>query len=125
VSDEYREEVHAPTPSAENWVARRWRHDRMRGERKEVEWPTRWWQLRRELSLLCGGAIVLVQPDIIFFILQNIIYIYIYIYAIYIQYYKHLSMMFYLLDSFVQHYFLIFYAELIWKKCMDFFLIKR
>jgi hypothetical protein len=34
-------------------------------------------------------------------------------------------MMFYLLDSFVQHYFLIFYAELIWKKCMDFFLIKR
>jgi hypothetical protein len=27
VSDEYEEEVHALTPSAENGVARRWRHD--------------------------------------------------------------------------------------------------
>jgi hypothetical protein len=27
VSDEYREEAPAPTPSAENGVARRWRHE--------------------------------------------------------------------------------------------------
>jgi hypothetical protein len=27
VSDEYGEEVHAPTPSAENGVMRRWRHE--------------------------------------------------------------------------------------------------
>jgi hypothetical protein len=27
VSDEYGEEMHAPTPSAENGVARRWRHE--------------------------------------------------------------------------------------------------
>jgi hypothetical protein len=27
----------------------------MRGERKEVEWRTRWWQLRRGPSLSCGG----------------------------------------------------------------------
>jgi hypothetical protein len=27
VSDEYGEEAHAPTPSAENGVARRWRHE--------------------------------------------------------------------------------------------------
>jgi hypothetical protein len=27
----------------------------MREERKEVEWRTRWWQLRRGPSLLCGG----------------------------------------------------------------------
>jgi hypothetical protein len=27
----------------------------MRGERTEVEWRTRWWQLRREPSLTCGG----------------------------------------------------------------------
>jgi hypothetical protein len=27
VSDEYEEEVHAPTPSAENRVAQRWRHE--------------------------------------------------------------------------------------------------
>jgi hypothetical protein len=26
----------------------------MRGERKEVEWRTRWWQLRRGPSLSCG-----------------------------------------------------------------------
>jgi hypothetical protein len=37
VSDEYGEEAYAPTPFAENGVARRWRHDRMRVERKEVE----------------------------------------------------------------------------------------
>jgi hypothetical protein len=35
VSDEYGEESPAPTPSAENGVVRRWRHE---GERKEVEW---------------------------------------------------------------------------------------
>ena len=52
VLDEYGEEAHAPTPSAENGVARRWRHG---GERKEVEWQTRWWQLRRGPSLSCGG----------------------------------------------------------------------
>jgi hypothetical protein len=28
VSDEYREEMHAPTPSTENGVVRRWRHER-------------------------------------------------------------------------------------------------
>jgi hypothetical protein len=27
----------------------------MRGERKEVEWRMRWWQLRRGPSLSCGG----------------------------------------------------------------------
>jgi hypothetical protein len=27
----------------------------MRGERKEIEWRTRWWQLRRGSSLSCGG----------------------------------------------------------------------
>jgi hypothetical protein len=27
VSDEYGEEMHAPTPFAENGVARRWRHE--------------------------------------------------------------------------------------------------
>jgi hypothetical protein len=27
----------------------------MIGERKEVEWRTRWWQLRREPLLSCGG----------------------------------------------------------------------
>jgi hypothetical protein len=27
----------------------------MRGERKEVEWQTRWWQLRQGPSLSCGG----------------------------------------------------------------------
>jgi hypothetical protein len=27
VSDEYREEAHAPTPSTESGVARRWRHE--------------------------------------------------------------------------------------------------
>jgi hypothetical protein len=27
----------------------------MREERKEVEWRTRWWQLRRGPSLSCGG----------------------------------------------------------------------
>jgi hypothetical protein len=32
--DEYGEKASAPTPSAENGVARRWRHE---GERKEVE----------------------------------------------------------------------------------------
>jgi hypothetical protein len=26
-----------------------------RGERKEVDWRTRWWQLRRGPSLSCGG----------------------------------------------------------------------
>jgi hypothetical protein len=47
-----RGEAPAPTPSAENGVARRWRHE---GERKEVEWRTRWWQLRQGSSLSCGG----------------------------------------------------------------------
>jgi hypothetical protein len=27
----------------------------MRGEKKEVEWRMRWWQLRRGPSLSCGG----------------------------------------------------------------------
>jgi hypothetical protein len=27
----------------------------MRGERKEIEWRMRWWQLRRGSSLSCGG----------------------------------------------------------------------
>jgi hypothetical protein len=27
VSDDYEEKAHAPTPSAENGVARRWRHE--------------------------------------------------------------------------------------------------
>jgi hypothetical protein len=34
-------------------VARRWRHEGR--ERKEVEWRTRWWQLRRGPSLSWGG----------------------------------------------------------------------
>jgi hypothetical protein len=34
-----RGEAPAPTPSAENAVARRWRHE---GGEKKVEWRTRW-----------------------------------------------------------------------------------
>jgi hypothetical protein len=43
----------APTPSAENGVARG--GGCIRGERKEVERRTRWWQLRRGPSLSCRG----------------------------------------------------------------------
>jgi hypothetical protein len=50
VSDEYREEAHAPTPSDENG----WRGGGgMRGERKEAGRRTRWRQLRRGPSLSC------------------------------------------------------------------------
>jgi hypothetical protein len=45
-------EAPAPAPSTENG----WRGGGgMRGERKEVEWRTRWRQLRRGSSLLCEG----------------------------------------------------------------------
>jgi hypothetical protein len=67
----------------------------MRGERKEVECRTRWWQLRREPSLSCGGIddqmgrvwrtglthdpfnSVWANPTQLFFILQKIIYTYV------------------------------------------------
>jgi hypothetical protein len=46
---------------------------------------------------LCGAwAVVLARPDTIFLFYKN------FIYTIYIRYYKHLSMMFYWLDHFVQ-----------------------
>jgi hypothetical protein len=109
----------------------------MRGERKEVEWQTRWSQLRRGPSLSCGGidgqmarvwqagqrhdpfnsawanpawasceAWVVASAhsagptrhDYYFYFTKN----HIYICTIYIQYYKHLSMTFYWLDSFAQ-----------------------
>jgi hypothetical protein len=108
----------------------------MRGERKEVEGRTRWWQLRRGPSLSCGGidgqmgrvwragprhdpfnsawanparascgawAVALARSavparhDYFFYFTYHI-----YICTIYIQYYKHISMVFHWLDSFVQ-----------------------
>jgi hypothetical protein len=113
-----------------------WRRGRdIRGERKEVEWRTRWWQLRRWPLLSCEGiddqmgyvwragprhdpfnsvwtnpvralccawAVATTRSagptrHDYFFIKKHI-----YIYTIYIQYYKQLSMMFYLLDNFVE-----------------------
>jgi hypothetical protein len=116
-------------------VARRWRHEER--ERKEVEWRTRWWQLRQGSSLSwggidgqmsrvwragsrhdpfnsawanparasCGAWVVASARSAgparhnYFFVLQKN---HIYICTIYIQYYKHLSMMFYWLVSFAQ-----------------------
>jgi hypothetical protein len=132
VSNEYGEEAPAPTPSAENGVVRKWRHE---GREKKAGWWTRWWQSRRWPSLSCGGidfqmgrvwrtgprhnpfnsawanlarvscgawVVALARSAgptrLFFYFTKN----HIYICTIYIQYYKHLSMMFYWLDSFAQ-----------------------
>jgi hypothetical protein len=152
----------------------------MRGEKKEVESRTRWWQLRQGPSLSCGGidgqmsrvwradqrhdpfnsaganparascdAWVVASAHSAGSVRHDFLQKIIYTCTIYIQYYKYLSMMFYWLDSFVWclssirvwvqtpplallfndiphllHRFLIFYTELIWKKCRDFFVKK-
>jgi hypothetical protein len=109
-----------------------WRGDGgMRGGRKEVEWRTSWWQLRRESSLSCGGIAGLMghvsraglRHDPFNSVWANPAralccawavasarsagltrhdYIFVfYICIIYIQYYKYMNMMFYWLDNFV------------------------
>jgi hypothetical protein len=113
VSDEYREEAHALTPSIENEVARRWRHEgrekrsRMTNETvttgawtiiivRRYRWPNEPCLDQPGTSVVrCLGR----RPGLArhnYFLFYKKIYIC----TIYIQYYKHLSMLFYWLDSF-------------------------
>jgi hypothetical protein len=128
VSGEYGEEAPAPMPSAENGVARRWRHE---GREKRSRMANEVVATEGGPSLSCGGiydqmgrvwragprhdpfnsawanparascstwAVASARPGTIIFFKKN----HIYICTIYIQYYKHMSMMLYWLDILAQ-----------------------
>jgi hypothetical protein len=55
VSEEYGEETPSPTPSVENGVARRWRHDGREKRSRMAKWVVSAWPARGMTDLIVSG----------------------------------------------------------------------